>query len=335
MDGRRFLEGKRPSFCICLQKGAREAVYDVTIIGAAIIDVLAAPVNENVFSIGSQPMDTIEMSFGGDALNEAVILSRLGKRVQLITKVGDDEAGRRVLSFLEENHISSEGTVIQRGLRTGINIVLIDEKGNRHFLTNPSGSLRRLSFEDIEGHLDDAAGIVSFAGMFVSPLLTIPEMKRLFSRIKDKKDRILAVDMTKAKNGEVLEDIQELLPYIDYIFPNEEEIALLTGERDPKRNASLLIERGVKTAVVKCGERGCIIADSSGVRHIPAVKAEKCVDTTGAGDSFAAGFLWGISQGMDHESCGRLACAAASCIVEQYGAAAGIDSIERVWKRFR
>ena len=54
--------------------------------------------------------------------------------------------------------------------------------------------------------------------MFVSPLLTIPEMKRLFSRIKDKKDRILAVDMTKAKNGEVLEDIQELLPYIDYIF---------------------------------------------------------------------------------------------------------------------
>ena len=219
MDGRRFLEGKRPSFCICLQKGAREAVYDVTIIGAAIIDVLAAPVNENVFSIGSQPMDTIEMSFGGDALNEAVILSRLGKRVQLITKVGDDEAGRRVLSFLEENHISSEGTVIQRGLRTGINIVLIDEKGNRHFLTNPSGSLRRLSFEDIEGYLDDAAGIVSFAGMFVSPLLTIPEMKRLFSRIKDKKDRILAVDMTKAKNGEVLEDIQELLPYIDYIFP--------------------------------------------------------------------------------------------------------------------
>ena len=167
---------------------------------------------------------------------------------------------------------------------------MIDEKGNRHFLTNPSGSLRRLSFEDIEGYLDDAAGIVSFAGMFVSPLLTIPEMKRLFSRIKDKKDRILAVDMTKAKNGEVLEDIQELLPYIDYIFPNEEEIALLTGERDPKRNASLLIERGVKTAVVKCGERGCIIADSSGVKHIPAVKAEKCVDTTGAGDSWITAF---------------------------------------------
>lgn len=56
-------------------------MYDISIIGAAIIDILAAPVNETVFSAGSCPMDTIQMSFGGDALNEAVILSRLGKRV--------------------------------------------------------------------------------------------------------------------------------------------------------------------------------------------------------------------------------------------------------------
>ena len=97
-------------------------MYDVTIIGAAIIDVLAAPVNENVFSIGSQPMDTIEMSFGGDALNEAVILSRLGKRVQLITKVGDDEAGRRVLRFLEENHISSESELKKEWFRREDNV---------------------------------------------------------------------------------------------------------------------------------------------------------------------------------------------------------------------
>ena len=53
----------------------------------------------------------------------------------------------------------------------------------------------------------------------------------------------------------------------------------------------------MKTAVVKCGERGCIIADSSGVKHIPAVKAEKCVDTTGAGDSFATAFLLELLKG--------------------------------------
>lgn len=309
-------------------------MYDISIIGAAIIDILAAPVSETVFSTGSCPMDTIQMSFGGDALNEAVILSRLGKKVQLITKVGEDEAGKRVLNFMEENRLSVESVKIQKDLATGINIVLINEKGERHFLTNPHGSLRKLAFGDIDGYLDDAAPIVSFAGMFVSPLLNIAKMKQLFARIKGK-DRFLAVDMTKAKNGETLEDIEELLPYMDCIFPNEEEIALLTGERDPFENAKRLVSCGVKTAVVKCGADGCVVADRQCVRAIPAVPVKVCLDTTGAGDSFAAGFLWGIANGWQIDECARFACAAASCNVEAYGAAGGIHSLEDVRRRMR
>lgn len=307
-------------------------MYDISIIGAAIIDILAAPVNETVFSAGSCPMDTIQMSFGGDALNEAVILSRLGKRVQLITKVGEDEAGKRVLNFMEENRLSVESVKIQKDLATGINIVLINEKGERHFLTNPHGSLRKLAFEDIDSYLDKAAPIVSFAGMFVSPLLNIEKMKQLFARIK-KKNRFLAVDMTKAKMGETLEDLKELLPYIDSIFPNEEEIALLTGERDPFENAKRLVSCGVKTAVVKCGANGCVVADGRGVRAIPAVPVNECLDTTGAGDSFAAGFLWGLANGWKTDECARFACAAASCTVEAYGAVGGIHSLEDVKRR--
>lgn len=314
------------------ERKERCEVYDISIIGAAIIDILAAPVNETVFSAGSCPMDTIQMSFGGDALNEAVILSRLGKRVQLITKVGEDEAGKRVLNFMEENRLSVESVKIQKDLATGINIVLINEKGERHFLTNPHGSLRKLAFEDIDSYLDKAAPIVSFAGMFVSPLLNIEKMKQLFARIK-KKNRFLAVDMTKAKKGETLEDLKELLPYIDSIFPNEEEIALLTGERDPFENAKRLVSCGVKTAVVKCGANGCVVADGRGVRAIPAVPVNECLDTTGAGDSFAAGFLWGLANGWKTDECARFACAAASCTVEAYGAVGGIHSLEDVKRR--
>lgn len=314
------------------ERKERCEVYDISIIGAAIIDILAAPVNETVFSAGSCPMDTIQMSFGGDALNEAVILSRLGKRVQLITKVGEDEAGKRVLNFMEENRLSVESVKIQKDLATGINIVLINEKGERHFLTNPHGSLRKLAFEDIDSYLDEAAPIVSFAGMFVSPLLNIEKMKQLFARIK-KKDRFLAVDMTKAKKGETLEELKELLPYIDSIFPNEEEIALLTGEQDPIENAKRLVSCGVKTAVVKCGVNGCVVADGQGVRAIPAVPVNECLDTTGAGDSFAAGFLWGLANGWQTDECARFACAAASCTVEAYGAVGGIHSLEDVKRR--
>lgn len=307
--------------------------YDITVIGAAIIDILASPVNENVFSAGSIPMETIKMSFGGDALNEAVILSGFGKKVQLISKVGDDEAGKRVLGFLQENGISVNSVSVEKGLPTGINIVLIDAKGERHFLTNPSSSLRKLELADIQPFLEDAAQIVSFASMFVSPLMTISRMKELFSSIKEK-GKIVAVDMTKAKNGETIQDIAELLPYIDYIFPNEAEIAILTGEKDPYRNAGILLDMGVKTAVIKCGEQGCIIGDEKGIYSIPAVPVERCVDTTGAGDTFVSGFLWGLSEGWELKKCAEFACAAASRAVESVGATGDIRSLKEIRKSF-
>lgn len=307
--------------------------YDITVIGAAIIDILASPVNEDVFSKGSIPMENIKMSFGGDALNEAVILSGFGKKVQLISKVGDDEAGKRVLGMLQEKGISTDSIQVKKDLPTGINIVLIDAKGERYFLTNPNSSLRKLELTDIQPFINDTAEIVSFASIFVSPLMNIPKMKELFSSIKDK-GKILAVDMTKAKNGETIEDISDLLPYIDYIFPNEAEISLLTGETDPYRNVQILLDMGVKTAVIKCGEKGCIVGNKEGIYTVPAVPAENCVDTTGAGDTFVSGFLWGLSEGWKPIECAKFACAAASFAVESIGATGGMRSLEEVRKRY-
>lgn len=307
----------------------------ITVIGAAIIDVLAGPVNEQVFQTGSQPVDRTGLSFGGDALNEAVVLSRLGKEVQLISKVGKDEAGARVIDYAESCGLATDGIIREEGLTTGINIVLLDEKGERHFLTNPTGSLRRLSGEDILPHVESMSEIVSFASIFVSPLLDIPAMEQLFGRIKSGPGRILVADMTKAKKGERLEDIKCLLPYIDYILPNEDEIALLTGIRDGRKNAELLVEAGVGCAVIKCGAKGCIIATKDAVLEIPAYPVKELVDTTGAGDCFAAGFLWGLSEGYSLEDCGRMACAVASCSVEQVGATEGVVSGEECLKRFQ
>ena len=265
---------------------------DITIIGNSVIDVLAGSVDAKVFETGSQPVENIKLAFGGDALNEAVVLTRLGKKADLITKVGRDEAGSRVLSFLKESGVVTHQIIVEDGLDTSINVVLIDKHGERYFLTNPAGSQRKLTEEDITPYLDSAKGIVSFASIFVSPLLDIPAMTRIFKKIKEKPDRILVADLTKAKKGECLEDLSGLLPYIDYILPNEDEISLLTGEKDPYINARLLIESGVSCAVIKCGSKGCLIRTRDEMYHIPAYPVKNCIDTTGAGDSFVAGFLW-------------------------------------------
>ena len=93
---------------------------DITVIGAAIIDVLAGPVSEDIFQSGSMPMKMTRMSFGGDALNEAVVLSRMGKKVELISKVGDDEAGNRVLDYIKANGIAKPFAVFSPSPTPGI-----------------------------------------------------------------------------------------------------------------------------------------------------------------------------------------------------------------------
>ena len=308
---------------------------NITIIGPCVIDVLAGPVDESVFEKGSMPVKMSKMSFGGDALNESVVLTRMGQNIELVTKVGNDEAGARILDYIRENGLSTDAIKVEEGLTTGINIVLIDEKGERFFLTNPEGSLRKMTEEDILPYLDDAADIVSFASIFVSPLLDIDVMERIFKKIKSKPGRILTADITKAKKGEKIKDLEKILCYIDYIFPNKEEIAMLTGETDPYVNAKLLVDAGVSCAVIKNGSKGCIIQTKEGTLEIPAYPVEKVADTTGAGDCFASGFLWGLSNGLSLEDCGRFACACASCTIEQVGATEGIQSLDKPMARYK
>lgn len=306
---------------------------DITIIGAAIIDVLAGPVDKNILENTSTPVQHTGMSFGGDALNEAVVLSRLGINAELISKVGNDEAGKQVLQFLKGNGVHAK-IKVEDNLETGINIVLVDDEGERRFLTNPTGSLRKLSEEDVIGHLDDAADIVCFASMFVSPMLDIPAMERLFHRIKSKTNRILVADMTTAKNGEMLADIKCLLPYIDYIIPNETEAKRLTGESDVYRNAELFLENGASCVIIKLGARGCLVKTEEQEFIMPAYPKAKAVDTTGAGDSFASGFVWGLLKGMPLKESVRFGCAVASCTVESIGANSAVETISEPMKRY-
>lgn len=307
----------------------------VTVIGAAIVDVLVGPVNASVFEKGSMAMEASKMSFGGDALNEAVALSKLGVSVELVSKVGQDEAGMRVVHFLEKNGVDTSKVIQEEDLITGINVVLIDDKGERHFLTNPQSSLRKLAHTDVEAYIEQAADIVSFASMFVSPLLDIPAMEQLFCQIKSKPGRMLVVDMTKAKNGERLEDLKGLLPYVDYLLANEAEVAMLTGYDDTSKNVELLLSSGAQCVIIKRGSKGCLIGTSEAVTEISAYPVEYVVDTTGAGDCFAAGFLWGLTQGMSLEECGYMACAVASCAVECVGATDGLFSAEEPLRRYR
>ena len=266
---------------------------EISVIGVGVIDFLVGAVDEKLFKLDGQDVDYMKFSFGGDALNEAIALARLGKKVHWISKVGDDDAGHKILNYAAENGVDISGVKVEADLETAVTVVLVDKQGERRFLTNPRSSLRKLALEDILPHVDDMAQIVSFASMFISSLLDASAMEKLFKRIKAS-GRTLAVDMKCSKNGETLKDLAGVLSSVDYFFPNEFELSTLTGETDVQKNIETLLESGLKCAVVKRGGEGCIIATKSAQIEIPAYRVEKVIDTTGAGGLFCGGLFMGV-----------------------------------------
>lgn len=278
----------------------------IVIIGAAIIDILVRPASAAVFETGSYPAEDIRMSLGGDALNEAVILAKMGKKVRLETVIGDDHAGRFIIERCRENGIMIKERQIRKDITTGINVVLVQENGERNFLTNPKGSLRTLTLNDIHMPFDGRAKILCFASIFVFPEIKTDQLVRIFSQAK-KQGMTVCADMTKRKGNETLEDMAEAFTYIDYLMPNEEEACMLTGEQDAGGAAGRLIEAGVKHVIIKCGKKGCLVKTKKETYLVPASEGVACVDTTGAGDSFAAGFLYGLSERWELRRCAEYA----------------------------
>lgn len=291
----------------------------VEIIGAAIVDVLAAPADERVFAIGSQPADQILMTYGGDALNEATVLHKLGGKVHLETLLGDDEAGKAVLRRIERVGLETSGVHVHKELQTSVNVVLVKPDGTRHFITNPHASQRKIRLEDIPMPFPADVDILCFASMFVFPLMRAEEMAAVFRQAKEQGITVCA-DMTKRKNGETTADVAQALRYIDYLFPNDAEAMLLTGKDTVEEAALDLLNAGVGTVVIKCGARGCYIRSREREFWAPAQENVACVDTTGAGDSFVGGFLYGLSNDLPLEECARIANQCGAKAVQQVGA---------------
>lgn len=272
------------------------------VIGASCLDVFAGSVNASVFESSHTRVKNVSTSFGGDALNEAVILSHFGNDVRLITVLGKDEAGESICSYIWKNGIAFDDGLMKDNIDTSVAVILSDENDERHFLSTSDSSLRRLGLSDIR--LEEAR-IVSLASIFVSSLLKNEELSMLFRQVK-KQNSILVADMTKPKNSETLNEYRECLSYLDYFFPNEEEALMLTGCSDVFDAAEKLFEAGVKNTVIKCADKGAYIRND---RYQQYVETEKVsvVDSTGAGDAFAAAFINELLKGKDILECTRKA----------------------------
>ncbi|MEM1544277.1 MAG: carbohydrate kinase family protein [Candidatus Bathyarchaeia archaeon] len=256
---------------------------------------------------------------GGSAANTAVGLARLGVRVGYIGKISEDREGNLLLkSFIDEG-VDINGIVISKTGRSGSVIGFVDKKGNRALYLDP-GVNDSLRYEEI--NIDYVRGakilhLTSFAGN-----LPFEAQKKLIETLPEIKVT-LDPGIIYARRG--LEILKPIIRRCYAIMPSEAEIQLLTGE-DYREGAEILLNEGVEIVAVKLGERGCYVTNGRESHLIGPFKVE-VVDTTGAGDAFCAGFIYGLLRGKSLRECGILGNFVASRCLTKMGARDGLPRL--------
>jgi sugar/nucleoside kinase (ribokinase family) len=313
------------------------AKYDVLGIGNAIFDVLVqtdegflaahgmtkggmALIDEaRAMSIYRDMGPAVEMS-GGSAANTIVGIANLGARAAYVGKVKDDQIGRLYSHDIRAAGVAFETKPAAAGPATGCSYILVTPDGERTMNTY-LGAAQELVPDDI-----DAAEVAASAILYLEGYLWDPKSaKDAFvkaSTIAHNAGRQVALTLSDAfcvdrYRGEFLDLMRS--GTVDLIFANEAELHSLYQTSDFD-TALKQLRSDTKLGVVTRSEKGCVVVSKDGVTAVPAFPIEKMVDTTGAGDLFAAGFLFGLVRGAGHENAGRLGALAAAEVIQHIGA---------------
>lgn len=296
----------------------------LVVAGLMVADVVVKPFTGLPEEGDVVEMESIELHSGGDALNTALTLAALGHPPALVGCVGGDAFGRFLIEELQAYGVDTSHVYCHPQVPTAACTVLVAPDGQRHFLFQP-GANRKLTADLIAPVLSSwsgGKGQRGYAGLHVGSLLALPALEEglpgLFARVRQE-GGWTSFDVTWDRRGRWLEAIRPLLPYTSVFLPSDAEARQLTGREDPLEMARFLKEQGPEVVVLKLGERGCLWWEDQGFGFVPAMPGP-VVDTTGAGDSFVAGFLSGRLEGLSVEECCRRAVAVAALCIGGLGA---------------
>lgn len=301
----------------------------VICVGNAAVDVPLRPVSVDMFTTDSYPIDRIVPMVGGSGTNVSTILSRLGVPTKLITLLGQDILGDFLVEHCRQNGIDTSAIVRSGEVDTPLSIGMVQADGERTFVVSRSSSTFRFSVDDVDLGALKGAKLLAIASIFIMPCFTDAGLSKLFAAAKDE-GLIICADMMKSRTGQRLEAIRNAVSFVDYFFANYEEAAFLTERESREDIADAMLEAGVGTVIIKEGKRGCYVKRPGMELACPAFLNENPVDTIGAGDNFAAGFIAGLLDGYALEDCARLANATAAISVSAPGSTGGVRSKQQI-----
>ncbi len=260
---------------------------DVVTVGHALVDIRILVEN---FPGIDQESKVLEQSWGsgGSAVNVAIGVRRLGLKSSILAKIGFDSFGRIIVDDLLKEGVDISGLRISLG-QTGFTIVAINKKGEIT-MYGYKGAAETLEPSDLSEYAISRAKWIHIASLRLDT--TIEAL-----RIAEKYGLKSSWDPGRVLASQGLEKMKPVVSRVNVVFLNHKEATMLTGIEDYKQAAKEIASTGPETVVVKRGEKGVYIYSRELEDEIPAYRVEKVIDTTGAGDAFASGFITGLLKG--------------------------------------
>ena len=206
--------------------------YDVVCVGFAVQDIVMQGIPEDALKQDSVHARKTMVASGGDAVNQACVLARLGKKVTLVAGFGHDPVGVQVASDLKNNGVDIEYAVRDGITKTGFSVVLIKMMVKEVFWWIRRGNVD-ISVDQVPLELLEQTKAVSIGSLFFMKKLDGAGAAELFKRARAKGVLTFA-DMTADAYGIGPDGIAEIYPYTDYMMPSYEEAVYVTGENEPK-----------------------------------------------------------------------------------------------------
>ncbi len=253
-----------------------------------------------------------ELKSGGSAANTITGLAELGMSTSFIAKISDDEMGDVFKNDLIHSNIQPKLQYSTTG--TGTAITLISKDSERTFATHLGASIE-LSAADLNNDLFEGAELFYIEGYLVQNHELLEKAVSLAKKNNQKIFLDLASYNVVEENIDFLKHI--LKNYVDVVFANEEEAKAISG-KEP-REAIIELAKSCEIAIVKIGKKGSLILTNNELTEVGIIEVNS-VDTTGAGDLYAAGFIYGFAHDADMEICGKLGSLLSGNVIENVGA---------------
>ncbi len=295
--------------------------FDVVGFGALNVDTLLK-VNKIAGAEEESFIEDCTEECGGSAANTVVGLSRLGCKVGFVGKIAKDKEGKLQLDCFKSEGVDTAGIIkVEHGI-SGSVLGFVNKEGERALYIN-SGVNDTIALKEIRPGYASRAKFLHLTSFVGSK--SLQAQIRIVESLPNEVKVSFDPGALYAQKGYAA--IKSILIRTYVLMPNSIELELLTGEPDYFKGADFMISRGVKIVAVKLGSAGCYVTDGRERLSIEPFRV-KVIDTTGAGDAFCAGFLYGLIKNKNLYDCGRIGNFVASKCITVMGARAGLPCIK-------